>query len=411
MRKISLAIIVGLVSLVSIAQETASILFIGNSYTYVNDLPVLLESIASSMGDQVIHDSQTPGGATFQQHANTALTYSKINSNAWDYVVLQAQSQEPSFPETQVNTNTLPYAQQIADSVYANNFCSEVIMFMTWGRENGDPQWAPISTFEGMNTRLRDAYLRMSDSVQGSVSPVGSAWRYARENFPSINLYSGDGSHPSYAGSYLAACTFYSSIFRKPATGVPFIGSLSQATADNLQLAATLSVMDSLDTWNLRPISEHTNAEFQMVFNDPTIDFINQSTKATNYYWDFGDGELSTIENPSHLFLSNGQYDVRLVAESPCDTDTTVYEVTINGYLGFTDLDKGIIRIKNLGNGIFDVQSDNTIIEMKVYNMEGREVSCPINETTIYLSKYKQGIYILKIETEKEVVSIRLVNI
>jgi hypothetical protein len=122
--------------------------------------------------------------------------------------------------------------------------------------------------------------------------------------------------------------------------------------------------MDSLDTWNLRPISEHTNAEFQMVFNDPTIDFINQSTKATNYYWDFGDGEVSTIENPSHLFLSNGQYDVRLVAESPCDTDTTVYEVTINGYLGFTDLDKGIIRIKNLGNGIFNVQSDNTIIEM-----------------------------------------------
>ncbi|MGY8927506.1 MAG: T9SS type A sorting domain-containing protein, partial [Flavobacteriales bacterium] len=110
-------------------------------------------------------------------------------------------------------------------------------------------------------------------------------------------------------------------------------------------------------------------------------------------------------------FLSNGQYDVRLVAESPCDTDTTIYEVTINGYLGFTDLEKGLIRIKNLGNGIFNVQSDNTIIEMKVYNMEGREVSCPINETTIYLSKYKQGIYILKVETEKEVVSIRLVNI
>ena len=39
------------------------------------------------------------------------------------------------------------------------------MMFMTWGRENGDPQWTPISTFEGMNDRLRSAYLRFADST------------------------------------------------------------------------------------------------------------------------------------------------------------------------------------------------------------------------------------------------------
>ena len=106
-------------------------------------------------------------------------------------------------------------AMQLADSVYANNFCTEVMMYMTWGRKNGDPQWAPISTFDGMNDRLRSAYLRMADSVQGSVSPVGSAWKYVRENYPSIELYNADESHPSVAGTYLAACTFYASIFRK----------------------------------------------------------------------------------------------------------------------------------------------------------------------------------------------------
>ena len=121
---------------------------------------------------------------------------------------MQAQSQEPSFPDSQVDTETIPYAMQMADSVYANHYCSKVMMFMTWGRENGDPQWGPISTFNGMNTRLRNAYVRMADSVQGSVGPVGSAWRVVRELDPSIQLYSGDGSHPSVAGTYLAACTF-----------------------------------------------------------------------------------------------------------------------------------------------------------------------------------------------------------
>ena len=108
----------------------------------MNDMPTMVSGIAASFGDVLIKDSQTPGGMTFSGHAANALTYTKINSNNWDYVVLQAQSQEPSFPETQVDTETIPYAMQIADSVYVNNYCSKVLMFMTWGRENGDSQWA-----------------------------------------------------------------------------------------------------------------------------------------------------------------------------------------------------------------------------------------------------------------------------
>ena len=408
MKKVSLILASALMSLFSFGQDNASILYIGNSYTYYNNFPGLVDSIATSMGDVVTYDSQTPGGYTFESHANNATTYTKINSNAWDYVVLQAQSQEPSFPDAQVDANTLPYAQQLADSVYANNFCSEVLMFMTWGRENGDPQWAPISTFEGMNTRLRNAYLRMADSVQGSVSPVGSAWRYVRENYPTINLYNGDGSHPSYEGSYLAACTFYSAVFRKPATGVPFIGTLSQATATNLQTAATLAVMDSLDTWNLRPISEHTQADFLFTNNDPSVTFDNQSTKATNYYWDFGDGGTSTDENPTYVYLADGIYTVQLIAESPCDTATITYQVTINNYAGLSDIDKEIIKISSLGNGLFTINSDNSIIEMKVYSPDGKEVNYTLNNSTIDLSSNNKGIYLLRAETTSGVASVRL---
>ena len=393
------------VSTTIFAQDTASVLFIGNSYTYVNNMPVILDSISSSLGDHVDYDSQTPGGYTFQSHAGNALTYSKINSNAWDYVVLQAQSQEPSFPDAQVNSGTIPYAQQIADSVYANNFCSEVLMFMTWGRENGDPQWAPISTFEGMNDRLRDAYLRMADTVQGSVSPVGSAWIYVRENFPTINLYTGDGSHPSLEGSYLAACTFYASVFRKSPIGASFTSGLSAGVAANLQEAASIAVLDSIDLWNLRPISEHTQAIFSFVHNDPSVSFNNQSTKATNYYWSFGDSGTSIEENPTHIYASNGTYTVQLIAESPCDTDTTTFQVTI-GSLSLFDNEVTKVKLKSFDNSQYII--DGEFDSMQVFNAKGQKMDVVFNNNEIDLSGQENGIYLCKVEVDGQILTLKI---
>ena len=100
-----------------IGQDSLSVLFIGNSYTYTNDLPGMLNSLTLSLGDKITFNSQTAGGATFQVQTNTPSVFTKIKSKQWDYVVLQAQSQEPSFPTAQVNTGTIPYAIQLADSI------------------------------------------------------------------------------------------------------------------------------------------------------------------------------------------------------------------------------------------------------------------------------------------------------
>jgi hypothetical protein len=135
-------------SFISYSQDSLSVLFIGNSYTYVNDLPTLFLNVTQSLGDNATIDSKSNGGYTFQNHLTDPLTHTKIGSQAWDYVVIQGQSQEPSFPYDQVNINTLPPAVQLADSVYANNYCSQVMYFMTWGRQVGDPQWDSINTFD-----------------------------------------------------------------------------------------------------------------------------------------------------------------------------------------------------------------------------------------------------------------------
>ena len=130
------------------AQDSASVLFIGNSYTYVNNLPSLFQNMAASKGKSTFVDTKTNGGATMQFHANDPLSYQKMNSSDWNYVVLQAQSQEPSFPYGQVNAQTLPYAVQLADTANQISSCSQALFFMTWGRENGDPQWDSINTFD-----------------------------------------------------------------------------------------------------------------------------------------------------------------------------------------------------------------------------------------------------------------------
>jgi hypothetical protein len=98
--------------------QTKNVLFIGNSYTGVNDLPGTFYNLALSGGDTVIYDSSTPGGYTFQMHSTYAPTLGKIYLKPWDYVVLQEQSQLPSFDPTQVAAECYPYARILDSLLY-----------------------------------------------------------------------------------------------------------------------------------------------------------------------------------------------------------------------------------------------------------------------------------------------------
>lgn len=395
-----------LLSNIILGQDSAKVLFIGNSYTYFNNLPGMLTDLSTSLGDYVQPTSQVAGGATFQVHATNPATYTAINSADWDFVVLQAQSQEPSFPDSQVNSETLPFAEQMADSIRNNSICSNILMFMIWGRENGDPQWVPISTFDGMNSRLRNAYIRMADSIDASISPVGVAWKYVRDNYPSIQLYSPDGSHPSLEGSYLAACTFYASLFRKSPVGASFTSSLAPATAANLQLSAATAVMDSLDHWNLYPMSEHTQADFSYVVNGGEVVFINNSVNATAYDWNFNDGQVSNDESPVIVYSAPGSYSVTLVSSSPCDSDTLSSTIVIGSNSIVTNLPKDLM-IRQMENGIFQIYGDQEFDQIVVTDATGRIVT-EQREAHIDLSNKPTGLYLIRIQSEDRMYQVRI---
>jgi hypothetical protein len=376
------------------SQDSLSVLFIGNSYTYSNDLPGVLANLTQSTGDFITVDSKTNGGFTFQSHTNDPLTFSKINQAEWDFVVLQGQSQEPCFPTQQVNTSTLPYALQLTDSVYQNHACAQVMYFMTWGRQNGDPQWDSINTFDKMNKRLRDAYIRIADSSQASLAAVGSAWKYVRDNYPSINLYASDGSHPSLAGTYLSACIFYSSLFRKSSIGAPYSAGLDASIASILQQVASQTVLDSISHWKLMSPDSLTIGTFDYIINGNEVTFYPTFSHVESWEWDFGDGTNSTSMQPIHSYGSNGSYTVSLTVTGPCGTMTTLNSVTINSLETIESSSQ--VTILQLNNQTIKITTGNKQIDFKVYNCYGQQVQAgEINHQEL-ITLTTAGIYYLE---------------
>ena len=320
-----------LIPFIGFAQLKKEVLFVGNSYTYVNDLPNLVKQIALSFGDTLLYESSTPGGSSFSAHSTNTQTLSKINQQQWDYVVLQAQSQEPSLSPGYVNANVLPAAQILIDAIESNSLCIEPLFFMTWGRKFGDASncvpYPPVCTYLGMQERLRTRYLDMSFTHNASCSPVGMAWKKSIAQNPSLELYSPDESHPSIYGSYLAACTFYATIFKKSAVGSTYWpNAIDSATAYSLQQIGSSTVLDSLGVWNI------FSADFTYNQIGDSVSFSNQSSNYESVLWDFGDGQTSTLESPTHVYTLNGSYTVTLTAftNTACVEDTHTISITVN---------------------------------------------------------------------------------
>jgi hypothetical protein len=316
------------------------VLFIGNSYIFTNNMPQMLQQMATAMGDTLIFDQSVPGGYTLQQHSTDANTISKIFSQQWDVVVLQEQSQRPAFPPAQVAQDTYPYAHILDSMVRASGACTETMFFMTWGYKNGDPTncavYPVICTYEGMQQRLRESYLQMAADNQAIVAPVGAAWKTVRDSFPGINLYSPDNSHPEIAGSYLETCVFYASIFHKNPYGCTYLAGVPAADAAKLQRIAGRVTLDSIGFWQQN--RNYVQAAFGTSVSNKTATFQNQSRKATSYSWTFGDGTTSTQTAPVHTYAVGGNYEVTLRAVNSCFTEVHKDTVHITGSGGVENL-------------------------------------------------------------------------
>ncbi len=404
-RKILLAFL--LIPLATFSQETKKVLFLGNSYTAVNNLPNIISALATSTGDALVFDSNTPGGQTLQQHVQNAVSTNKIAQGNWDFVVLQEQSQVPSFPDGYVNANFFPAAQSLNNLITANNPCAETVFYMTWGRRDGDPQncpsWPPVCTFEGMNNLIANRYSSAAHENQGIVSPVGAVWKNIRENFPAIELYSSDGSHPSLAGSYLAACTFYTVLYRKNPMLIATDYSLPAADAANIRMAVKNLVYDNLPNWNVGAFDPV--AQFSFTEEDNTFSFQNTSTFASDYGWDFGDGTTSTLSDPSHNYAIDGVYEVTLTAKSCGFLSSTTTIITYNALGTNENLESKTMYYPNPVRSELQIKIPKVDAIFLIDNM-GKSFTPSYQSTSeltkIDFSDYDSGFYIVKIFSDNK---------
>ena len=227
------------------AADSPAVLFIGNSFTSVNDLPRTLARLTRSLGGRVFADSYAPGGQTFEGHSKDPELLKKIQSRDWDFVVLQEQSQRPAFGQAQVEAQTITPALRLAGLIRAAHPAAKVVFYETWGRKDGDQpnckELPDICTYEGMQNRLDESYRLMALRSSGLLAPVGEAWARVRASSPSLELYSGDGIHPSTRGTYLAACVFCATLLQRGVTGAAALG-LDRREALLLQKAAEAAV-------------------------------------------------------------------------------------------------------------------------------------------------------------------------
>jgi PKD repeat protein len=415
-KKYTASILFLFTSIICHSQETKRVLFIGNSYTAVNNLPQIVSAVANSTGDNLVFDMNAPGGQTLQGHSNDATSVNKIMSGNWDFVVLQEQSQIPAFPENYVNTNFYPFAATLNNIINTNNSCGETIFYMTWGRKNGDaqncPTYPPICTYEGMDNLLSQRYVTAANQNHAIVSPVGAVWKYLRQNYPTIELYTADESHPSIAGSYAAACCFYTTIFRKDPTFINNDYTLLAADAANIREAVKVIVYNDLLTWNIGEYDPISNFNFSS--NENVFSFNNLSTNSLNYLWDFGDGTTSNLENPSHTYNAVGIYNVSLTATA-CNYSNVVTVPLILNTLSTAqnDQDHLLVMYPNPVETVLNLNLGKLqtvlVIDLMGQNVTPKYYSEAEN-TKIDFTGFTPGIYLLKVINDNKISTYKIVK-
>lgn len=394
------------------AGDTLRVLFLGNSYTAVNNLPDVISKIAHASGDSLYYEVNAPGGYTFQQHSTDPTSLALIAQGNWDFVVLQEQSQRPSFEDAQVASEVYPYARKLDSLIHnAAGECARVMFYMTWGRKNGDASncavWPPICTYDGMDSLLQLRYNIMAEDNDNIISPVAKLWHYLRDNSPSIELYQADESHPSAAGTYAAAMSFYTMLFNKDPINNSFNYTLSASDANTIKAAARSVVYTQRGYWkrfnpwpHVDSISSDGNGGYTFHFTA-----VNPQN-VIGYEWDFGDGSAHSYSPaPTHTYADNGTYTVCLTVSGTCGSLTICFDTTINitgiderslmqGVSVYPNPADDHIQIKGLTGKATYIITD--ALGVKVAEGEMLPV-----QNTVNVQKLASGIYFLSLSNQK----------
>ncbi len=236
-------------------EKVYNILFVGNSYTFYNDLPAMVQEIARRKSIRMDCDRLLEGGANLQGHFHDEKSdklKERIKSRRYDAIILQDQSMMPAISPEETLDAVRKWASLLPKENEENSKVPKLILFQTWGRMH------PEGFDTDMQDKLTACYQKAADLHGGVVAPVGEAWRLwlsDSQRAKEYPLHVADGSHPNLAGSYLAASIIYATIFNKEIKSLDrsFNISNKQVTipsdlAKKLQSCARKAIKDSMSS-------------------------------------------------------------------------------------------------------------------------------------------------------------------
>ena len=212
------------------AEKEIHVLWIGNSLVYYNDLPKMVAELARAGGQRsIVHERETPGGCTLEKHWNDGKALQKLRSRKWDFVILQEQSQIPLRDSRSMFEHARKFDAEIRKQG------ARTLLYLPF----------PLAKAPENQAKLTKLHEDLAAELKARVVPVGPAWAKAQAEPTPPNLFNADGVHPNRAGSYLAACAFYATLYGKSPEGLPGkIGGLSDPDARRFQAIAWQVVKD-----------------------------------------------------------------------------------------------------------------------------------------------------------------------
>ncbi|TQI82351.1 hypothetical protein FHU10_2674 [Serratia fonticola] len=214
-----------------LSGENKTVVIYGNSYSHYNNnvntrLRDLTRSLLPNEAKGYAFRAITISSGRLGWHIPNLTMQNSLQK--WDVVILQGNSTEPFSAKAESRDYFVESATKMAD--VAHKAGSKVVYFMTWANKDKPEQTA----------KLEKAYLDIASKTGGYMAPVGLAFSNAIKAHPEIDLYHSDGSHPSLAGTYLAACVLFATLYDHSPVGgaLPVDSTMTEQTAKALQQVA-----------------------------------------------------------------------------------------------------------------------------------------------------------------------------
>ena len=181
-----------------------TVLFAGNSLTYTNGLPALVQTIAEAAGHTFASYDRSQPNFSLEDHFFTGFE-GDLAAVQPDIVVMQ---QGPSsLPQNQ--TYLKEWTETLSESIESAG--ARPALFMVW------PAVTSLDAFDA----VRQSYSDAAEAVDGIFIPAGVAWERVWAARPNTVMYSSDGFHPSAVGSVVAALTVYRMLFDESVADLP----------------------------------------------------------------------------------------------------------------------------------------------------------------------------------------------